>query len=192
MAARIPEPGEEVVLEYSLDGDTWTLLQTYDLSITSWTPISQPVPADAVVAPPVLDEGDAGSTVFTFTVLRVGNVQAASFVDWQIAGSGVSPADASDFVGGILPSGSLMFAANETTKTVDIEVAGDTVFELDETFDFVVLAGGTAPVTATIVNDDPMPNGDFNGDSLVNAQDIDLLCNAIRTGQYVIPIRFDG
>jgi hypothetical protein len=57
-------------------------------------------------------------------------------------------------------SGSVTFAPGETSKTIPITVAGDTLDELDET---IVLALSSmslttpASVTATIVDDDPMP-----------------------------------
>ncbi len=99
-------------------------------------------------------EGNAGTTVFSFTVTRTGGTDAFT-VDYATAPG--TAADGSDFVG---TSGTLSFAAGENSKTIDVTVNGDTVGELSETF-FVNLSNptGFAVVadtsgTGTIVNDD--------------------------------------
>ena len=107
-----------------------------------------------------LDEGDSGSTAFVFTVNRTGNLTNVSTVDYTVAGSGTSLTDDSDFVGGVSPSGTISFAANEASTTVTINVNGDTDFEPDETFTIALSnpTGGSTIVTATaigtITNDD--------------------------------------
>ena len=104
-------------------------------------------------------EGNAGNTAFTFTVTRTGNVSGTATVDYAVTGSGASPADAADF-GGTLPSGGMSFATGETTKTITVQVRGDTNFEPDEGFT-VTLSNATGVVLATptaagtIRNDDP-------------------------------------
>jgi hypothetical protein len=105
-------------------------------------------------------EGNAGSTAFTFTVTRTGLTTGSTTVNYAVTGSGTSPANAADFVGGVLPSGSVTFAANETSKTIPISVNGDTTVEPDEGFT-VTLSGATggaqittATATGTIQNDD--------------------------------------
>jgi len=50
-----------------------------------------------------------------------------------VMGDGGNPADAADF-GGTLPSGSVNFAAGETTQVITIDVSGDTDVEPDEGF----------------------------------------------------------
>ena len=40
-------------------------------------------------------------------------------------GSGANPANAADFTGGVLPTGTVSFAAGETSKTITVNVAGD-------------------------------------------------------------------
>ncbi|TWU31741.1 Calx-beta domain-containing protein [Novipirellula artificiosorum] len=108
-------------------------------------------------------EGDAGAKTFTFTVTRSGDTSSATEVTWAVSGSGVSAADASDFAGGALPSGIVAFAAGETSKTISIDVSGDTDSESDESF-VVALSNptaGTLIATSTangmIVNDDAAP-----------------------------------
>ena len=52
-------------------------------------------------------EGDSGSVAYSFTVRRTGMI-ASSTVNWAVAGDTGTPAVASDFVGGVLPSGVLL------------------------------------------------------------------------------------
>jgi Right handed beta helix region/Calx-beta domain len=105
-------------------------------------------------------EGRSGTTPFTFTVTQTGDTGSANSVAWSLAGSGANPASASDFVGGALPSGTVAFAAGETSKTIAVNVSGDTAVESDEGFT-VTLSNpstgamlGTASVIGTILNDD--------------------------------------
>ena len=119
-------------------------------------------------------EGDAGGAHFTFTVTRAGAAIAAS-VAWSVAGTGGGTgADAADFAGGVLPSGTLSFAAGESSKTLLIDSAGDLAVEADEGF-VVTLSSpstgaaiGTASASGVILNDDGPagsvslpPNSDF-------------------------------
>ena len=122
-------------------------------------------------------EGDGATTAYTFTVTRTGDVSGATDVDYGVTGSGLDAADAADF-GGVLPSGTVNFAANETSKTVTIDVAGDTAVEVDEGFT-VTLSNASpgaqiisATATGLIQDDDAPPSSgillseDFNdGDS---------------------------
>ena len=105
-------------------------------------------------------EGQSGSAAFTFTVTRGGNTSIASSASWAATGSGATPAAASDFAGGGLPSGTVSFAAGETSKTITVNVAGDTVVEPNEGFT-VTLSNpssgatiATAVAAGTIRNDD--------------------------------------
>jgi hypothetical protein len=105
-------------------------------------------------------EGNSGSKAFTFTVTRSGDTSLASSASFAITGSGTNPANAADF-GGALPTGTVNFAAGETTKTITVNVSGDSIFEANETFN-VTLSNPTGatidPVktiaTGTITNDD--------------------------------------
>jgi hypothetical protein len=78
-------------------------------------------------------EGNVGETTHKFTVTRKGDTTGRSTINYGVRGSGGSSANAADF-GGTLPSGKLVFAENETSKTVSIKVSGDTVKEPDEGF----------------------------------------------------------
>jgi hypothetical protein len=83
-----------------------------------------------------------------------------------VTGSGIEPGQRGvDFVGGTLPSGHTRVRfAGETSKTITVNVAGDTTFEQDEGFTVTLSnASGGAQITAppllagTICNDDIGP-----------------------------------
>ncbi|MDB5695138.1 MAG: hypothetical protein JWN21_681, partial [Sphingomonas bacterium] len=110
-------------------------------------------------------EGDAGTTVFSFTVTRTGGADAFT-VDYATADGAASAG--SDYVG---TSGTLSFAAGENSKTVAVIVNGDTQSEFSETFSvqlsnptgFAILADATG--TGTIVSDDPLLISQIQGSS---------------------------
>ncbi len=81
-----------------------------------------------------LVEGDSGETVFSFEVVLDQPVAVVQQISWSAAGSGSQPADAADFAGSLLPSGSVTFAPGEDRKRVEIRIAGDTFIERDESF----------------------------------------------------------
>ena len=107
-------------------------------------------------------EGDAGTTAFTFTVTRSGDVSGTTDVAYAVTGSGGDAADATDF-GSALPSGTVSFAAGETSKVVTIDISGDADMEADEGFTVTLSnpTGGavitTASAQGTIENDDAAP-----------------------------------
>lgn len=91
----------------------------------------------------VLAEGNGGATtVFRFTVTRSGDTTSGASIDWSVAGSGAAPADGADFVGGVLPTGTLHFAAGETSKVLEIAVNGDDIGESDEQFTVQLSSSG--------------------------------------------------
>jgi len=123
-------------------------------------------------------EGNSGNTEFTFTVTRAGDTSGATDVNWAVTGSSANPADADDF-NGTLPSGTVNFAANETTKTVTVNVSGDTTAESTEGFT-VTLSGATggasivqATATGSILDDDTPPTkiSAVQGDGAASALD---------------------
>ena len=153
------ENGEDVVLEYSVDGSNWTDINTYDTEAhVIWTTIQESVPPEAESVVPTLAEGDTGDTTYSFHLHRSGYLDKGVTVDWHVVGSGSDPADGADFNGGDLPSGTLTFDPGQTSKFVEILVSGDAQLEADESFDLVLSnsTGGPLgdPVTATILNDD--------------------------------------
>jgi len=104
-------------------------------------------------------EGQSGSTPFTFTVRRLGPTDGTTSVAWAVAGSGPAAAAASDFKGGVLPSGTLSFGPGEKQKNLVVDVLGDTVSEADEGFSVTLSSAvgatiGTTSAAGLIVNDD--------------------------------------
>ena len=129
-------------------------------------------------------EGNSGTTLFTFTVTRTGTspdansnnggvpvALPATTVNWAVTGSGANPANAQDFVNGVLPGGTLFFADNNP-QTIAVPVQGDTLVELDEGFT-VTLSGPsnggiitTPTADGTILNDESrrVDRGDRRGE----------------------------
>lgn len=108
-------------------------------------------------------EGDAGAAVFQFTVTRTGDLTEASSVTFDVVGIGEAPADAADFRGGVLPSGTVSFAPGEASQTITLLIASDRTIEADESFAVRLshpegaVLGVTGEAVATILNDDAPP-----------------------------------
>ena len=103
----------------------------------------------------------AGGTGFAFVVTRNGDLGKASTVNWLATGVGANGVNAADFVGGVLPGGSLSFAAGEVSKLVTLNVLADAVPEASEVVQVTLSAaiGATIAVGSavrTILNDDPI------------------------------------
>jgi Calx-beta domain len=100
-------------------------------------------------------EGNSGLTPFAFTVSVSGSPLSTVTVDWATGGGTASPV--LDYVPA---NGTVTFPPGVTTKTVTIQVVGDTFPEPNETF-FVNLSNPspnayilTTPGIGTILNDD--------------------------------------
>jgi hypothetical protein len=107
-------------------------------------------------------EGDAGTTEFTFTVTRAGDLGGDSSAAFAVGGSGANPATAADFAGGALPSGTVSFAATEASRVITVSIAGDAEVEPDEAFRVTLSnpAGASlsqATADGLIRNDDAAP-----------------------------------
>ncbi|MBB3265823.1 hypothetical protein FHW79_003456 [Azospirillum sp. OGB3] len=111
-------------------------------------------------------EGNSGSTSLTCTITRRGDSSGATTVKWQVDTTGLSGslADAADF-GGTLPSGTVTFAAGETSKTITVPISGDRQVEGNEQFRVLLFSPSTtvadakitvenATAIGTILNDD--------------------------------------
>ncbi|MFN3726225.1 MAG: Ig-like domain-containing protein [Allosphingosinicella sp.] len=105
-------------------------------------------------------EGNSGTTPITFTVTRGSDSDVAASVSYTVnLPGGATGASASDLSAPTL-SGTLNFAANEFSKTITLNVAGDLVNEANETFT-VTLSTPTNGATLA----------DGVGDGLINNDD---------------------
>jgi hypothetical protein len=106
-----------------------------------------------------LAEGNSGTTTFTYTVTRTGDLSLLATIDYVTAGIGTDPANAADF-GGAFPTGTVTFDPNISTQTFTIGVNGDIDVEVLEAFSVTLVspsAGvtiGTGTQNGTIINDD--------------------------------------
>uniref|UniRef100_UPI0038BBD03F Ig-like domain-containing protein n=1 Tax=Limnohabitans sp. TaxID=1907725 RepID=UPI0038BBD03F len=155
---------------------TWTAIDDGALSdAIAAAPVGMIVPARVSVAsvvPGVNDQfaqfegNDGAHTPFTITLTRAGNIESVVTLDYKVnLGLGMT---AADFVGGVIPRGSVTFAAGQSTVDVLVMVQGDNIKELDEKFGVVItdplgqtqFFNGTEQVSFlarsfTVLNDDP-------------------------------------
>jgi len=146
--------------------------------------ISAPPPASSsglAIAPLAASkaEGRGGlTTSFTFQVSRSGDSSGVSTAVWSVAGTGSKAAIGADFSGGVLPGGTVSFAAGQTSRTITVNVRGDLLQEGDETFRVSLSAPTgavltTAAATGTILNDDLI--GDTKANTLVGTARAEFL-----------------
>ncbi|MEC4983930.1 MAG: Calx-beta domain-containing protein, partial [Oscillatoria sp. PMC 1076.18] len=135
----------------SADDSVATIVNDDDQPVISITPatISQ-------------NEGNTGTTTYTFEVTLSAPASQAVTVNYS-TNDGTATVGNNDYVDN---DGSITFAVGETIQTITVEVNGDTTFEPDETFSVSLdSVTGDATIdpnadesTATIVNDDGLPN----------------------------------
>ena len=106
-------------------------------------------------------EGNIGSTAFAFTITRTGDLAGESRVSWEVAGVGPNPTTALDFAGGLLPAGTAVFAAGQSSLSLAVSVVGDGSLEPDESFRIELnspvdarLSSTTSTAQFQILNDD--------------------------------------
>ncbi len=104
----------------------------------------------------VKDEGNSGTTPFTFTVTRSGDRSGSTTVNYAVS----KHASQCGLIRGSLPTGTVTFGPNDASQVITINVSGDTLVENDEDFT-VTLSNPSAPATittavatGTIQNDD--------------------------------------
>jgi predicted extracellular nuclease len=115
-------------------------------------------------------EGDSGTQVMTFTVMRTGG--AAPFDVSFATSDGTATTANNDYAAN---SGTLSFAAGQTSQTISVTINGDTAAEANETFS-VTLSGltnggtlGTSVGTGTILNNDFTKIYDIQGSGSASA-----------------------
>jgi len=171
-------------------GDTSvnTRVDAYMSWITSITGVTGPSVVSVSAKNADHTEGNSGNSVFTFSVTRSGRTDISTSVNWAVVVKGTHAADTNDF-GGTLPSGVVTFAAGETSKTITVNVKGDTNTEPNELF-FVPIWNpangaliGQQFATGTIRNDDAVTDLVYaaDGNQIVNVQ-------VLSTGQLQVTI----
>ena len=104
-------------------------------------------------------EGQSGQSALTFTVSLSGGSFDPVSVDYRTEDGTATVAD-SDYTA--LPTQTLTFAPGKRSKTVTVQVTGDTAYEPNESFELVLsnptnASLGKAVGTGTILNDDGYP-----------------------------------
>jgi len=87
-----------------------------------------------------------------------------------LTGFGINQANNTDFVGGTLPTGTVSFAAGETSQTITVNVSGDTSVELDEEF-IVTLSTPTNATVTTGTAKGTITNDDYNQPKVISGTD---------------------
>ena len=105
------------------------------------------------------NEGNSGSTPFTFTVTRTGDTSGSSSAYWAVSGYGSNAASGRDFASGSFPGSRVTFAPGEMSKTVTVNISGDTSVESNEDFRVQLSSSsgatiGTSTAYGTIRNED--------------------------------------
>jgi hypothetical protein len=128
---------------------------------------ADPVPPSLSIGDATVTEGNSGTTDATFTVSLSEASGKTVTVDYATADGTATTAD-NDYQAS---SAKLTFAPGETSKTITVQVNGDTTFETDEAFSVnltnptnATIASGTG--TGTILNDDPIPSLSINSVSM--------------------------
>ena len=114
----------------------------------------------------VQGEGDSASKPFTFIVRRLGGEDFTHTVNWQVIGTGPNPANATDFVDGLLPRGFVTFSPGEKSKLINVFVRGDTKQEANEQFTIQLISPSNNATIAVATSQGVIDNEDFIGTSL--------------------------
>lgn len=96
--------------------------------------ITMPLGASVHAVSGVVVEGQSGSTTMVFEVRLSQPATQATTVAYQLEFNGANAADAADLAVDTPLLGTLVFAADESVKTIEIQIAGDTVWEADQVF----------------------------------------------------------
>lgn len=134
-----------------------------------------------------ITEGTRGLTQMTFTVSRTQAIDTVAQVDFQVLGTGANPTNSRDF-SSASTTGTVQFAAGESSKTFTIGVKGDLLFEADEQFSVSLLhqtLGATivkGSVIGTILNDD------FQGMTFTAVGNNQLVVSVLENGQLAVSI----
>ena len=157
------------ILHYASETGAFTTINPIGLN-AAFSMIYGPTTGTAVAVVPTIsinnvtaNEGNAGTTAFTFNVTLSGASTQTVTVNYATA-DGTATAASGDY---IAQSGTLTFAPGTTSQSITVLVNGDTTNEPNETFTvnltgpaFATIAAGTG--TGTILNDDAIPTISIN------------------------------
>ncbi len=90
-----------------------------------------------------MGEAEAPEGSWSFSIERHGDARSADFVDYVVRPAGDNPISAADFVGGVLPTGRIEFAAGQTSARIDLNLLADGLVEGDESFEIVLTPSGS-------------------------------------------------
>lgn len=138
---------------------------------TATTPITTTDPMTAVIpltanatitatTPTVTDVAQGQTETVTFQVTLSQPLLQAATIAYTVAGTSANPATASDFLGGVLPSGILTFNPLQTTQTVTLTLAGTNAVDFNHAFTVtlgspsngVLISPATDSATETVLN----------------------------------------
>ncbi|MFW9616583.1 Calx-beta domain-containing protein [Aquabacterium sp.] len=144
-----------------------------DASVTA-TLVNDDVRVDIAAVNDTLAEGAQGQTTrFGFELTASGSEAArTALVSWHVEGEGLHPANAADFVGDLLPSGSttIKMAYGEGSKIFYVDLAGDNVYGPSEQFKVVIDS-----VDVLDASGNPLGGSAVNATAVVTADDDDTL-----------------
>ncbi len=131
---------EAAILDFALTNNQ-EFIEAAKLTDNTFDPIVGTVAVDPVIDPVViltsnlaeLDEEDASARRATLTVAR-GSSEGDLTVNYSIEGVGTEPAEANDFLDGIV-TGEVVIEDGADFGTFDIEIVDDSLVEGTETFD---------------------------------------------------------
>ena len=153
--ATVPPGGD---ISFVFEGRAESNIQSQLTGITYGTTEAVATPPAVTISDAVITEGASGTKEMVFTITLSKPATEAVTIPWSTQ-DGTAQAG-SDYQAG---SGSVTFAAGETSKTIAVTILGDAAVEANETFSLVLgtpggasLADGTA--LGTIQNDDVLPS----------------------------------
>lgn len=118
-------------------------------------------------------EGDTGTTAFTFTIERTNGTIGSVNVSLQLASAAANVGDFSG-VASLPKTINATIPAGESSVTVTVDVAGDTVFEVNETFTLTVTGATTTQqgVTAVVSATQAVASGTIRNDDMMHIYDV--------------------
>ncbi len=154
-----------VITSNAVGNDEWIGVDDINISSSPFTAPNNPnFTIQTAAGNSVKAEGNSGTTSYTFTVTRDANTTVAGSVDWAVSGAAVGSATAATAADFAAPtSGTVNFAAGETSKQVTVLVNGDTTIESDEGMAVTLsnplpsgatIGAGSGTASAVIANDD--------------------------------------